>query len=111
MIPNVQIVGAADTHPEKPVFDARQLASGQIDLMQLPVKESHVEVFDLMGRPVWSTTQTGRSDMFTSFPITWDLCNSGGARVQRGIYIYRATISTDGKQHASKAKKIAVAGQ
>ena len=70
-----------------------------------------IEVFDLMGRPVWSTTQTGRSDMFTSFPITWDLCNSGGARVQRGIYIYRATISTDGKQHASKAKKIAVAGQ
>lgn len=48
MIPNVQIVGAADTHPEKPVFDARQLASGQIDLMQLPIKESHVEVFDLM---------------------------------------------------------------
>lgn len=70
-----------------------------------------IEVFDLMGRPVWSATQTGRSDMFTSFPITWDLCNSGGARVQRGIYIYRATISTDGKQQASKAKKIAVAGQ
>ena len=70
-----------------------------------------IDVYDLMGRPVWSTTQTGRSDMFTSFPITWDLCNNGGARVQRGIYIYRATISTDGKQHASKAKKIAVAGQ
>lgn len=50
MIPNVQINGDPDLHPEKPVFDARQLAQGQIDLMQLPVKESHVEVFDLMDK-------------------------------------------------------------
>ena len=28
--------------------DARQLAAGQVDLMQLPIKETHVEVFDLM---------------------------------------------------------------
>ena len=48
MIPNVQIQGDPDLHPEKPVFDARQLAQGQIDLMQLPLRESHVEVFDLM---------------------------------------------------------------
>lgn len=50
MIPNVQINGDPDLHPEKPVFDARQLAQGQIDLMQLPIRESHVEVFDLMDR-------------------------------------------------------------
>ena len=50
MIPNVQINGDPDLHPEKPVFDARQLAQGQIDLMQLPVKESHVEGFDLMDK-------------------------------------------------------------
>ena len=50
MIPNVQINGDPDLHPEKPVFDARQLAQGQIDLMQLPIKESHVEIFDLMDK-------------------------------------------------------------
>lgn len=67
-----------------------------------------IDVCDLMGRLVWTTTQSGRSDMFLSFPITWDLCNSAGTRVPRGIYIYKATISTDGHHEATKAKKLAV---
>ena len=67
-----------------------------------------VEVFDLMGRLVWSSNLTGRSDMFSTVPITWDLTDNGGRRVPRGIYIYRATISTDGVKTNSKAKKIAV---
>ena len=67
-----------------------------------------IDVYDLMGRPVWHTTQSGRSDMFTSTPVTWDLLDSGGRRVPRGIYIYRATISTDGEQVATKSKKLAV---
>jgi len=70
-----------------------------------------IEVFDLMGRRVWSTTQSGRSDMYTATPITWDLIDNGGRRVPRGIYIYRATISTDGVQEATKSKKLAVAGE
>lgn len=69
-----------------------------------------IEVYDLMGRMVWSTTQAGRSDMYTSTPVTWDLHDSGGRRVPRGIYIYRATITTDGIKEATKAKKLAVAG-
>lgn len=48
MIPNVQCTGEEDTHPEKPVYDARQLADGQIDVTQLTVKASHVAVYDLM---------------------------------------------------------------
>ena len=67
-----------------------------------------IEVFDLMGREVWSTTQSGRSDMFTSTPIVWNLHDKGGCRVPRGIYIYRATLSTDGVQVATKSKKLAV---
>ncbi len=70
-----------------------------------------IEVFDLMGRRVWSTTQSGRSDMYTSTPVTWDLIDMSGRRVPRGIYIYRATISTDGIKEATKAKKLAVAGE
>ena len=67
-----------------------------------------IEVFNLMGRQVWSSTQTGQSDLFTSFPITWDLNAQGGGRVPRGIYIYRASISTDGEHYTSKSKKLAV---
>ena len=50
MIPNVQITGAPDLHPEKPVHDARELASGQVDLSSLPVKGHSVRVFDLMDK-------------------------------------------------------------
>ena len=70
-----------------------------------------INVYDLMGRLVWSTTQSGRSDMYTSTPVTWDLTDLGGRRVPRGIYVYRATISTDGVKEATKAKKLAVAGE
>jgi hypothetical protein len=69
-----------------------------------------IEVYDLMGHLVWTTKQSGRSDMYTSTPITWDLTDLGGRRVPRGIYVYRATISTDGIKEATKAKKLAVAG-
>ena len=70
-----------------------------------------IEVFDLMGRRVWSTTQSGRSDMYTSIPVTWDLVDVSGRRVPRGIYVYRATITTDGIKQATKAKKLAVASE
>lgn len=70
-----------------------------------------VEVFDLLGRPVWSTVQTGRSDMFVSSPVTWDLTDSAGRRVNRGIYLYRASVSTDGEQTATAAKRLAVAAE
>lgn len=70
-----------------------------------------IEVFDLLGRPVWSKTETGRSDMFTSFPITWNLCDNAGRRVSRGIYVYRASITTDGVQESTKSKKLAVGAE
>lgn len=70
-----------------------------------------IEVFDLMGHRVWSATQSGRSDMYTSVPVTWDLTDVSGRRVPRGIYVYRATITTDGVKEATKAKKLAVTGE
>lgn len=70
-----------------------------------------LKVYDLMGRELWSTTQTGKSDMFTSFPITWNLTDGAGRRVPRGIYIYKAGISTDGEQETTTAKKIAVSAE
>ena len=70
-----------------------------------------VEVFDMLGRPVWSDKATGRSDMFVSTPLTWNLTDRSGRRVNRGIYVYRATVSTDGEQEASESKRLAVAAE
>lgn len=70
-----------------------------------------VEVYDLMGRLVWRTRQNGVSDSYTSFPVTWDLRDMGGRRVPRGIYVYRAILSTDGVQEATKSKKLAVTSE
>ena len=67
-----------------------------------------IEVYNLLGVKVWSTTESGRSDMFESFPVTWDLDDTNGNRVSRGIYVYRAAISTDGEQITTKSKKLAV---
>ena len=67
-----------------------------------------VEVFDLMGRPVWTGEQNARSDMGLSEPLTWDLTDPVGRRVNRGIYVYRATVSTDNEQFVSASRKLAV---
>ena len=71
----------------------------------------NIEVYDLMGHLVWNSKQSGRSDMYTSTPVTWDLNDLGGRRVPRGIYVYRATITTDGVKETTKAKKLAVTGE
>ena len=70
-----------------------------------------IEVYNLMGSLVWSSTKTARSDMFVSSPINWNLCDNAGRRVNRGIYVYRASMSTDGIQFSSAARKIAVGAQ
>ncbi|MDE7410573.1 MAG: type IX secretion system sortase PorU [Paramuribaculum sp.] len=70
-----------------------------------------IEIYDMMGRQVWTSSVTDRSDMFLSAPVTWNLCGTSGARVPRGIYIYRATVKEiDGPEIQSAAKRIAVAG-
>ncbi len=67
-----------------------------------------VTVYNLLGNPVWTRTERGRSDMFTTTPVTWDLRDGSGRRVQRGIYIYSATITVDGTSYRTEARKLAV---
>lgn len=66
-------------------------------------------VYNLLGIPVWQAQKEGRSDMFKTFPITWDLTMSGGGRVPGGIYLYRATISTDNTHISTRSQKLCVA--
>lgn len=72
-----------------------------------------IEVFDMLGRPVWQRTQRGRSDMFSSVPVPWDLTTSSGARVSRGIYLYRAVVTDalTGASSSTKVRRLAVAAQ
>ncbi|MDE5608464.1 MAG: type IX secretion system sortase PorU [Muribaculaceae bacterium] len=68
-----------------------------------------IEVFDLLGRPVWSSTSTGMSDTLRSFPVNWNLSDNAGRRVGRGIYLYRASITdSEGNTSATETRRIAV---
>ncbi len=69
-----------------------------------------VIVYNLMGTEVWRHTSQGLSDMYRSFPITWDLTNHNGSRIPGGVYVYKAIISTDNEHEATRSRKIAVAG-
>lgn len=66
-------------------------------------------IYNINGMPIWHTQKSGVSNMFKSFPITWNLTNSGGAKVPGGVYLYRATISTDNVHTSTKAQKLLVA--
>lgn len=64
-----------------------------------------VEVFDLSGRRVWHA-EASRND--GAFSTHWDLRDEGGARVPRGIYLYRATVTDASGQEMKATKKFAV---
>lgn len=66
-----------------------------------------VEVYDLLGRKVWGSNATEMSNG-SNLTMGWNLQDSNGARVQRGIYIYRATITTANGNTISKSRKLAV---
>lgn len=68
-----------------------------------------ISVYNLMGMPVWQSEKKGTSDKFKTFPITWNLTTSSGAKVPGGVYLYRATISTDNTHIATKTQKLLVA--
>ncbi len=70
--------------------------------------ELTVTVYDLAGRAVWSKSVTATSDMTLSAPLTWDLNDYAGRRVQRGIYLYRAELRTADGGRTSAARRIAV---
>ncbi len=70
-----------------------------------------ISVFNPLGVQVWNYEMTGRSDLFSSFPAHWDLTDASGSRVPGGMYLYRATISTDGVHEATQTRRLLVLGQ
>lgn len=70
-----------------------------------------ITVYTLMGKPVWSSTVKGKSDMFLTVPVNWDLCDYSGRRIERGIYLYRASVTTDEQTYETATRRIAVTAQ
>lgn len=71
-----------------------------------------VDVYNLLGRKLWSGSVTGVSEMSLSVPVSWNLYDDSGRRVPRGIYLYRATITTDnGATYRTASRRIAVAAE
>ena len=70
-----------------------------------------IAVYDLWGKELWRSESEGKSDMWKTEPVIWNLTDASGKRVPPGIYIYKAYISTENSKSATDAKKIAVLGQ
>lgn len=67
-------------------------------------------VYDTTGRPRW--TQTLRDTTAdTYYYIDWDLRDTNGARLPAGIYLYSATMATDGSRQSTQSRKIVVLAQ
>lgn len=70
-----------------------------------------IMVYDLAGRLYWKHEESGTSDLFNAYSVTWDLTDGGGARLRPGVYIYRAAISTNNSKEATTAKKLIILGE
>lgn len=64
-----------------------------------------VEVFDLAGRRVWYSDAPKGDGALSA---KWNLMDSGGSRVPRGIYMYRVTVRDAGGNEKKATKKFAV---
>ncbi len=70
-----------------------------------------MEVMDLNGKVLWSETRSVSNYQNTEISFNWNLQNNTGGRVDRGIYIYRATVTTEKGSTTTKSSRIAVAAQ
>ena len=61
-----------------------------------------VEIFDILGREIWSFSQTGADD------ISWNVISNNGYHIKTGIYFYRVSIKTNNSDSTSKSNKMLV---
>lgn len=70
--------------------------------------QCRMECFDLSGHLLWSHERKAYSDSNCSFSFTWDVSDSNGNRLPRGIYTLRATVTSEDGLSTSHSKKIAI---
>ena len=70
-----------------------------------------IEVFDMAGRLRWNHTETGSSEVFKAYQLTWNLEGNNGTRLRPGIYIYRASLSSGKSKTVTDANKMIILAQ
>ena len=70
-----------------------------------------IQVFDMAGRLMWDHEETGSSDLFDDYVITWDLCANGGTRLRAGVYLYRVCMTSGKSAEVTAAKKLIILAQ
>ena len=73
--------------------------------------DCRIDVYDLSGRVIWSAGSSQMNSYGNRMTLGWNLCDHAGARVPRGIYLYRATITTSEGAVVTKTRKLAVTAQ
>lgn len=73
--------------------------------------DCRIEVFDLNGHRVWQSDNNVSTDILASLRVAWDLRDTAGRRIPRGIYLYRATITSDMGTSTTQSRKLAVAAE
>ena len=66
------------------------------------------EVFDINGVRIWHTMSEDRTDSSSAIRLNWDYTTAAGNRVNKGIYVCRATVETPEGKTAYKSKKIVI---
>lgn len=67
-----------------------------------------LEVFDITGTRIWHNEVDGRTASDSTVQMKWNYSSAAGHRVDKGIYICRATVISPEGRVAHKSKKIVV---
>lgn len=68
----------------------------------------NIEVFNINGVRVWHTSSDDRTGSDSTLRFKWDYTTAAGNRVDKGIYICRATVISPEGKTAHKSRKIVV---
>lgn len=66
------------------------------------------ECFDLSGTPLWSLDRKVYSGKDSTLSYTWDIRDTNGHRLPRGIYMLRTTVTSEDGMSTTESKKIAI---
>ncbi|HPF02719.1 MAG TPA: type IX secretion system sortase PorU [Bacteroidales bacterium] len=67
-----------------------------------------IAIFDGTGRLVRILETTGFASGYQLYPVTWDGKNSRGSRVEKGIYLYRVSVSTGNGEKAEASGRMII---
>ncbi|MDE6561533.1 MAG: type IX secretion system sortase PorU [Muribaculaceae bacterium] len=70
--------------------------------------QCRLDCYDLSGNLIWSIDRKAYSNSESTFSFVWDLNDSNGNRLPRGIYNLRATVTSEDGLSSSHSKKIAI---